>query len=98
MSRDLLKSNLVTLERKINLLINDRKSMKEEVALLQSENEQLRSQVKEREEQIANFQNQIKISKIVNEMDTDGGDSPELKEKIDEYIKEIDKCLAHLSK
>lgn len=98
MSRDLLKSNLGTLERKINLLISDRKSMKEEVSLLQKENEQLRSLVKEREEQISSFQNQIKISKIVNEMDTDGGDSPELKEKIDEYIKEIDKCLAHLSK
>ncbi len=98
MSRDLLKSNLVTLERKINLLISDRKSMQEEVNLLKNENEKLRSIMKERDEQISSFQNKIKISKIVNEMDTDDGDTPELKGKIDEYIKEIDKCLAHLSK
>ena len=98
MSRDLLKANLATLERKINLLINDRKSMREEVNLLKKENDKLRSVMKEKDEQISGFQNKIKISKIVNEMDTDGGEAPELRKKIDEYIKEIDKCLAHLSK
>ena len=46
---------------------------------------------------ISSFQNQMKMSKLVNNMVVGGGDSGELKEKLDGYIKEIDKCIAHLA-
>lgn len=98
MNKDQLKANLSSLERKINLLIGDHKSLKLEVEQLKSENDELRSLVKSKEEQISSFQNKIKISKIVNEIDTGEGNTSELKRKIDDYIKEIDKCIAHLSK
>lgn len=97
MSQDLLKSKLATLERKLTLLLNEFGSIKNENLALQGENEELRSLIKAKDEQIFNFQNKIKISKIVNEID-EGEDSSELKRKIDDYIKEIDKCIAHLSK
>ncbi|GAA0194644.1 hypothetical protein GCM10009122_58260 [Fulvivirga kasyanovii] len=98
MNKEQLKANLLSLERKINLLVGEHKTLKLEVSQLKSENDELRSIVKSKEEQISSFQNKIKISKIVNEIDTGEGNTSELKRKIDDYIKEIDKCIAHLSK
>ena len=97
MSQDLLKTKLATLERKLTLLLNEYNSIKNQNLALIGENEELISLIKVKDEQIFNFQNKIKISKIVNEID-EGEDSSELKRKIDDYIKEIDKCIAHLSK
>lgn len=98
MSQDLLKSNLSSLERKLSLLLDKHKTIKEEMEMLREENGELRSILKQKEEQVSSFQNQIKISKIVSEIDSDGKDASELKGKIDDYIKEIDKCILHLSK
>ncbi|MEM9391604.1 MAG: hypothetical protein AAGA02_14095 [Bacteroidota bacterium] len=98
MNKDLLKSQLGTLERKLNLLLNEFSSVRKERAQLRAENEELRALIKSRDEQISGFQNKIKISKIVEGIDTEGEDSSELKKKIDVYIKEIDRCIAHLSK
>jgi regulator of replication initiation timing len=47
--------------------------------------------------QVANFQNQDKITKIVTNTTVEKEESTELKHKLNEYIKEIDKCIAHLS-
>ncbi|ELR69459.1 Hypothetical protein C900_04991 [Fulvivirga imtechensis AK7] len=98
MNKDQLKANLSSLERKINLLIGDYKNLKLELNQLKNENDELKSLVRDKEQQISSFQNKIKISKIVNEIDTGEGNTSELKRKIDDYIKEIDKCIAHLSK
>jgi chromosome segregation ATPase len=98
MSQDLLKANLQTLERKLSLLLDKHKSIKDEISLLKEENIELRGLLKQKEEQVNGFQNQIKISKIVSEIDSDGKEATELKSKIDDYIKEIDKCILHLSK
>ena len=43
------------------------------------------------------FQNQIKISRIAGSVGADREDASELKKKIDDYVDEIDKCIAHLS-
>ena len=98
MSQDLLKANLQTLERKLSLLLDKHKSIKDEISLLKEENGELRGLLKQKEAQVSGFQNQIKISKIVSEIDSDGKEATELKSKIDDYIKEIDKCILHLSK
>jgi hypothetical protein len=47
--------------------------------------------------QVANFQNQDKITKIVTNTTVEKEESTELKHKLNEYIREIDKCIAHLS-
>lgn len=96
MSQNLLKTSVANLERKLLLFLDKYKNMKQEVSLLQEQNGELKMLVKQKQEQIDGFQNQIKISKIVNEIDSDG--DVELKKKIDDYIKEIDKCITHLSK
>ena len=98
MDQEVLKSNLSGLERKLMVLVNDHKSMKEELKALKLENQQLKSAVKVRDEQISGFHNQLKITKIVDNLHPEDGSVSELKRKVDDYIREIDKCIAHLSR
>ena len=98
MDQELLKTNLNGLERKIVVLVNEHKKLKEELKGLKTENQDLKSAIRAREEQIAGFHNQLKITKIVDNLDPEDGSVSELKKKVDEYIREIDKCISHLSR
>lgn len=98
MNQELLKSNLNGLERKITMLLNEHKSLKSEIEALRQENEELKSGLRARDEQLMDFKNQIKIAKIVDKIDPEDENTSELKKKVEEYIQEIDKCIAHLSK
>jgi uncharacterized coiled-coil DUF342 family protein len=98
MDQELLKTNLTGLERKILVLINEHKNLKEEVKSLKKENQELNAAVKVRDEQISSFHNQLKITKIVDSLNPEDGSVSELKKKVDDYIREIDKCIAHLSR
>ncbi len=98
MEQNGLKAQLTSLERKMKLLINDYQQAKKEVEQLQSENNSLKSAAQEKEEQINSFQNTIKIGKIVGSIDAEESSSSDLKNRVDEYIREIDKCIAHLNK
>lgn len=98
MDQELLKSNLNGLERKILVLLNEHKSLKDEVRNLKQENLDLKSGLKLRDEQLYNFKNQIKIAKIADNINPEDGSVSELKKKVDDYIQEIDKCIAYLSR
>ncbi len=93
-----INSELLSLERKITLLINELKSLKLQNEQLRQQNSALEEQLKLKDEQIQSFQNQIKISKIAGSVGADRRDASELKKKIDEYVNEIDRCIAHLSR
>ena len=80
------------------VLINEHKNLKDEVKGLKKENQDLRAAVRVRDEQIAGFNNQLKITKIVDSLNPEDGSVSELKKKVDDYIREIDKCIAHLSR
>jgi hypothetical protein len=98
MDQELLKSNLNGLERKLLVLLNEHKTLKEELAGLKVENQELKGNLRGRDEQLSNFRNQIKITKIVDNINPEDGSVSELRKKVDEYIREIDKCIAHLSR
>jgi len=98
MDQELLKSNLNGLERKLLVLLNEHKTLKDEVVGLKVENQELKLNLRGRDEQLLNFRNQIKITKIVDNINPEDGSVSELKKKVDEYIREIDKCIAHLSR
>jgi chromosome segregation ATPase len=98
MDQELLKSNLSGLERKILVLISEHKNLKEELKSVKHENQELKAALRARDEQITGFHNQLKITKIVDNINPESGNVPELKKKVDEYIREIDKCIAHLSR
>jgi hypothetical protein len=98
MDQELLKANLNGLERKILMLVSEHRGLKDELKGVKNENQQLKAALKSREEQIASFHNQLKITKIVDNINPEDGSVLELKRKVDEYIREIDKCIAHLSR
>jgi hypothetical protein len=87
---------LILLEDKIKKLIEAYDQSLLETKELREENAFLKSLVKNKEEEIKNFQNQFKISKIVTTLADDTHRKAELKLKINEYIREIDKCIAYL--
>lgn len=96
MNDENLKQELATLERKVKLLISEHQKLKDELVTSKRENDQLKSQLSVKEGELSNFQNKFKISKLVGNMVVEKEDTKELKVVLDEYIKEIDKCIAHL--
>ena len=98
MKRDRLNNELNTLERKIRLLMNQYSQEKKNNEDLQIENSELKSLLTSKEQQILDFQNKIKISTIVDSISVGESEAAEVKNKIDDYIKEIDKCINQLSK
>lgn len=98
MDQEALKTNLNGLERKIMMLLNDHKLLKDEIRTIKLENHELRTDLRKRDEQLSNFKNQIKITKIVDYINPEDESISELKRKVDEYIREIDKCIAHVSR
>lgn len=98
MDQEVLKTNLNGLERKLLVLVSEHKTLKEEIKTLKNENQELKNAIKVRDEQIVGFHNQLKITKIVDNLHPEDGSVSELKKKVDEYIREIDKCIAHLSR
>ena len=98
MDQEALKANLNGLERKILLLLNEHKALKDELRVIKLENHDLKGSLKTRDDQLSNFKNQIKITKIVDQINPEDGSASELKRKVDEYIREIDKCISYLSR
>lgn len=92
-----LSEELSLLEEKIKQLLEENQALKLEIVDLKKDKAALRDMVEKKVEEINNFQNQIKISKIVDSMAVEDN-AAELKYKINEYIKDIDKCIAQLSR
>jgi predicted nucleic acid-binding Zn-ribbon protein len=97
MNREKLNLSLSNLERNVKFLLNDYKDLKQELTIAKSENQELKEIIRKKDDQIIDFQNKYKISKIVTNIRDGEDDASELKNQINEYIREIDKCIMHLS-
>jgi len=91
-----LYKEISNLERKINLLLAEHTRLKEQLEYKEQENDSLRSKIENQEARLSGFQNKQNISKIVSNTVVGKEDAAELKRVLDEYIKEIDKCITHL--
>ena len=78
-------------------LFLETESLKIQFEAVKEKNSLLKETVQKQEEQLKNFHNQENLSKIVTSIAEDTTQTNELKLRINEYIKEIDKCIAHLS-
>ncbi len=85
------------LERKIQLVLSENKRLKDELNHFKEENGNLKEKIESQQASLHSFQDQMKINKLINNKVVSDGDSVQLKETIDGYIKEIDKCIAHLA-
>jgi uncharacterized protein involved in exopolysaccharide biosynthesis len=75
---------------KIQQLEQDNHALNEELSVL-------RATLEVKERLLEDFKNQIKLAKLVNSLPVEGAESAELREKINNYIKEIDNIIAYLS-
>ncbi len=97
MATETIDTKLQSLENNIKSLIRAHNSEKEAKDQLQLKNNLLQEEVEGLKRQLTDFQNQYKIAKIVSSTTVEKEESTELKHKLNEYIKEIDRCIAHLS-
>ncbi|MBS1764560.1 MAG: hypothetical protein JSS90_06300 [Bacteroidetes bacterium] len=101
------------IEVKIQKLIEFNKNVAEEKAMFEEENRQLTDEIKKLKETIRQHEQQIEFqkeqltnledkNKVLNLATSETTETKEenkfLKTRIDEYVKEIDKCLALLDK
>jgi molecular chaperone GrpE (heat shock protein) len=89
-------TQIQAIEGKVHQLVQQYQAGKERLLAAQQEIERLQQVIQEKDAEIKNFQNQDNISKIVQTIAVDTTNSTELKLKINEYLREIDKCIAYL--
>lgn len=92
-----IDQKLIALEGKIKKLVTDRMEMHSNLKNAKLDIEKLQKCLNEQNEDLKNFQNQHKITKIANVTTDDTKSTVELRILLNQYIREIDKCIAHLS-
>lgn len=83
---------------KINKLMDQYINLEERYISLQEENAQLKSESKDKIVEIKELNNKIKNIKLGNTISASELDNSALKARINEFVKEIDKCMAMLNK
>ena len=91
-------NNLISnIENKLNNLLSSYNKEKLINSNLNQENASLISEIEKRNQEIDVLKDKIKIMSISKSVDVSKGDIRETKLKINEYIREIDKCIAQLN-
>ena len=94
-----MKKVVESIENKVNNIISLYNSLKKEKEEILEENTKLRSDISERDKSIKSLEekiNLLRISKSVGVLDVEK--NMESRRKINEYVREIDKCIALLNK
>lgn len=97
MAAESIDQKLLQLENNLKSLIESQQKERVAKDQLLQQNKQLQAEVEALKGQLSDFQNQDKIAKIVSSTTVEKEESAELKLKLNEYIKEIDRCISHLS-
>ena len=92
-----IDQKLTQLENNLHDLLKSYQDKSQAVDQLLEENRNLQLKIEDLQAKVADFQNQDKMSKLVNNTSVEREDSIELKNRLNEYIKEIDRCIAHMS-
>jgi predicted nuclease with TOPRIM domain len=108
MAESQIFTRFISLEMKLKGLFKDYIEVKKQLIEVKNENEKLRNDLYESQketqelqknlnQQIKNFKKSDKFTKIAIDNLKSTGNHADLKEKIDEYISEIEKCINQLS-
>ena len=81
----------------MNNLLSSYKKVKSINSNLKEENANLLSDIEQKNIEINTLKDKIKIISISKSVDASKGDIRQTKLKINEYIREIDKCIAQLN-
>tara|TARA_B000000437_G_C11553109_1_gene268058 strand:+ start:199 stop:480 length:282 start_codon:yes stop_codon:yes gene_type:complete len=92
-----MKDVLLKIKNKINKLLSDYAALKEENLFLISEKNKLISEIENCKEKISIMEDKIKIMSITKSVDKDDEQIKSTRLKINEYVREIDKCISLLN-
>jgi len=93
-----LKNIVKNIEIKLGKLIAKHQKIIKENLILQKENDDILASLKLKEEEVMNLQEKVKLMNISKSVDASNQEVKETKLKINEYVREIDKCIALLNK
>ena len=91
-------NNLISnIEKKLSNLLYSYENLKDKNLKLEDENKKLISKIEDNSQIINSLNDKIKIMSISKSVDVSKNDIKQTKLKINEYIREIDKCIAQLN-
>jgi beta-N-acetylglucosaminidase len=91
-------NNLISnIEKKLLNLLSSYENLKDKNLKLVDENNKLISKIEDNSQIINSLNDKIKIMSISKSVDVSKNDIKQTKLKINEYIREIDKCIAQLN-
>jgi hypothetical protein len=93
-----VKNIVNKIEVKLGKLIAKYQQVKQEKLILQQENEDFVASLKLKEIEILNLQEKVKLMNISKSVDASKQEVKETRLKINEYVREIDKCISLLNK
>jgi hypothetical protein len=92
-----LNNLLSNIENKLSTLLSSYENLKYKNLKLNDENNKLISKIEDNSQIINSLNDKIKIMSISKSVDVSKNDIKQTKLKINEYIREIDKCIAQLN-
>ena len=92
-----LNKIISNIEIKLNNLLSSHNKLKEINESLNAEKANFISEIETKNKEIDALKDKIKIISISKSVDASKGDIRQTKLKINEYIREIDKCIAQLN-
>ena len=94
-----MKSLVENIEKKVSKLIKLYQSVQKEKEEILTEINKLKSDLSDKDESIKNLEEKIKLLRITKSVSTqDDKRNKESRQKINEYVREVDKCIALLNK
>jgi chromosome segregation ATPase len=92
------KDLVTSLESKIDLLVKRYKGLSEECNKLQEENQKLMDQLNRTSADLTEAQTKYNHLKLAKTVELSQGDGHDAKLKINQMVREIDKCIALLNR
>ena len=94
-----MKNLVENIEKKVSKLIQLYQSVQKEKEDILTENNKLKSDLSDKDESIKKIEEKIKLLRITKSVSAqDNERNKESRQKINEYVREIDKCIALLNK
>ena len=93
-----MKTIIESIERKVSKLLIEQKKIKNKNSNLQINNNALAKKLDEKDLEITKLLDKVKLMNISKSVLTTNDDVKATRLKINEYVREIDKCIALLNK
>ncbi len=93
-----MKKIIDSIERKVSRLLIEQKKIKNKNSNLQINNNALAKKLDEKDLEITKLLDKVKLMNISKSVLTTNDDVKATRLKINEYVREIDKCIALLNK